>query len=222
MTTLRISYSRKKAWLKMTSKNKVDSILHSYLEKFEIENNRQTVFKNFLNKSESIELYDRKNFNGHITASAFIINKSSSKILLIKHTTLNRWLQPGGHVEPTDRSILDASFREIKEEVNINKSELNLVAHTLNEEIPFDIDNHLIPSNTLKKEDEHFHYDFRYLFVYSGDENIKVNMDDVSGFKWVEFKNLIGDSVFKAVIEKINNVMHSTQEFKGNHKYKIK
>ena len=46
---------------------------------------------------------------GHITGSAFVVNPSRTKLLLIHHGKLRTWLQPGGHVEATDGTVLAAS-----------------------------------------------------------------------------------------------------------------
>ena len=37
----------------------------------------------------------------------------------IRHKTLDKWLLPGGHIEPEDSSLLGASLRELEEEAGI-------------------------------------------------------------------------------------------------------
>lgn len=92
---------------------------------------------------------------GHFTASAFILSPSGDELLLIYHSKLHRWLQPGGHVEPEDGDILAASRREAEEEVGL--ADLPLVFGT-----PFDLDIHTIPAR--KGQPEHEHFDVRFLF----------------------------------------------------------
>lgn len=53
--------------------------------------------KIFLNKEQ--EYYLRSNLFGHITGSAFILNKEMDKALLILHGKYNKWVSPGGHVD---------------------------------------------------------------------------------------------------------------------------
>lgn len=198
----------------MRNKIKIESVLQGYMLKFPSEIERQSVFKGYLLDSDSGVLYDRKNFRGHITASAIIVNKSTDKILLINHKFLNRWLQPGGHVDESDKSILYATLREIKEEVNIDKSDLKLVCFTDDDEIPFDIDTHLIPINTKKGEEQHFHYDFRYLFIYEGVESIDIELEEVSDYKWIEFNQMLDDAEFQNVIMKVLNILKSDHNLK--------
>ncbi|HEY6909072.1 MAG TPA: hypothetical protein VI356_06870, partial [Myxococcales bacterium] len=36
---------------------------------------------------------------GHLTGSGFVLDASRSRVLLLHHKKLGRWLQPGGHGE---------------------------------------------------------------------------------------------------------------------------
>ena len=51
-------------------------------------------------------------------ASAFVINPLDKKILLVKHKKYNKWVQPGGHIEP-DELPEEAAVREVYEETGI-------------------------------------------------------------------------------------------------------
>jgi hypothetical protein len=42
---------------------------------------------------------------GHITASGLVLAPDSVHLLLVHHRRLDRWLLPGGHVEPADDTI---------------------------------------------------------------------------------------------------------------------
>lgn len=54
----------------------------------------------------------------HFCASAFIINPKNKKILLVKHSDYDKWLQPGGHIEE-DETPEEAAVREVYEETGI-------------------------------------------------------------------------------------------------------
>lgn len=92
---------------------------------------------------------------GHFTASAFVLCPARSDLLLIHHKKLGLWLQPGGHIEPDDASVLDAARREVLEEVGI--ADLALEEAGL-----FDVDVHAIPAR--KDALGHEHFDVRFLF----------------------------------------------------------
>lgn len=91
---------------------------------------------------------------GHFTASGFVLSPDGRSLLLIFHRKLQRWLQPGGHFEPTDVDHVAAARREVAEEVGLDTLELLSPL--------YDLDVHLIPANP--KEGEHLHFDLRVLF----------------------------------------------------------
>jgi 8-oxo-dGTP pyrophosphatase MutT (NUDIX family) len=95
----------------------------------------------------------RSNTAGHITGSGIVIQ--DKKILLIKHRYILEWFQPGGHIDDGE-TPLAAAIRELTEETGW-QTEL------IGEDLPIDIDIHLIPANPKKNEGEHFHVDFAYL-----------------------------------------------------------
>ncbi|MFE5891512.1 NUDIX hydrolase [Streptomyces sp. NPDC002285] len=56
---------------------------------------------------------------GHITASALVIDPSRGRVLLTLHKKLRMWLQMGGHCEPADDTLAAAALREANEESGI-------------------------------------------------------------------------------------------------------
>jgi 8-oxo-dGTP pyrophosphatase MutT (NUDIX family) len=98
--------------------------------------------------------YSRELLIGHATASAWIVDESFSSALLLHHGKLNKWLQPGGHIED-DADILAASIREAREETGVD-----VKPHS---EKIFDVDIHEIPARL--SEPAHFHYDIRFLLI---------------------------------------------------------
>ena len=98
--------------------------------------------------------YSRELSVGHITASAWIVDEAQSHALLLHHGKLNKWLQPGGHVEE-DADILSASMREAREETGVD-----VKPHS---EKIFDVDIHEIP--VRPNEPAHLHYDIRFLLI---------------------------------------------------------
>ncbi|MCX5035485.1 MULTISPECIES: NUDIX hydrolase [Streptomyces] len=57
--------------------------------------------------------------DGHITASAMVIDPSRGRVLLTLHKKIRRWLQMGGHCEPVDETLARAALREGTEESGI-------------------------------------------------------------------------------------------------------
>jgi 8-oxo-dGTP pyrophosphatase MutT (NUDIX family) len=56
---------------------------------------------------------------GHITCTGLVLAPADNRILLVHHRRLDRWLVPGGHVEPGDAAIWDTARREVIEETGV-------------------------------------------------------------------------------------------------------
>ncbi|WP_329220850.1 NUDIX hydrolase [Streptomyces sp. NBC_01485] len=57
--------------------------------------------------------------DGHITASALVIDPEHGRVLLTLHKKLRMWLQMGGHCEPVDETLAAAALREGTEESGV-------------------------------------------------------------------------------------------------------
>jgi 8-oxo-dGTP pyrophosphatase MutT (NUDIX family) len=151
------------------------------------------------------DLYHRKNFNGHITSSAFLISYDNEWIYLLYHETLHQWFQPGGHVEEMDVDILSGSARELQEESGY----IHFIPITIDQNIhlPIDIDSHWIPENQKKEEDGHYHHDFRYLFRLTEEVDFKQYNQDHQKFKWIPLQEFCVMDIFKKSGKKITSLL---------------
>lgn len=123
----------------------------------------------------------RSTVPGHITASAFILDKAQKHVLLIHHMGLNRWLQPGGHIDAGEVP-LQAAIREALEETGLK-------IRALTPEI-MDIDIHRIPASGTRQEPAHYHVDLRYLCT-TDDDHVELNEQECGGYRWVKLTDLL-------------------------------
>ena len=112
---------------------------------------------------------------GHFTASAFLLNKELSHVLLMHHTKLDKWMQLGGHCDG-DADILGVAIKEAQEESGIKEIK------PLNSEI-FDIDIHLIPPSN--KDEAHYHFDIRFLLHAYNDDKVCKNHESKE-LRWIK------------------------------------
>ncbi|MDO8368630.1 MAG: NUDIX domain-containing protein [Saprospiraceae bacterium] len=93
----------------------------------------------------------------------------------------DRWLQPGGHADNTDASLVETARREAMKECGI--SELSLLSPDI-----FDVDIHVIPERG--QEPAHLHYDLRFLFSAGEKAVIERNLLETKDISWVRVKEL--------------------------------
>jgi 8-oxo-dGTP pyrophosphatase MutT (NUDIX family) len=182
------------------------TVLARYLEIFPEERERLRLLQDFLRDTAGPgQFFHRKNFAGHITASGFVLSPDGKKLALVKHRHLGRYLQPGGHVEETDPTVLAAAQREILEETDIQSCQyLPFHADPL---VPIDIDTHEIPANPKKNEPKHLHHDFRYLF--RAESEVAPARRSRSGegqWIWRPVEAAMDEETFKLVLTKLNTV----------------
>jgi 8-oxo-dGTP pyrophosphatase MutT (NUDIX family) len=104
----------------------------------------------------SPEPFSRSQFTpGHITCTGFVLAPDRERVLVVHHRRLNRWLLPGGHIEPTDDWVWDSARREVTEETSVDLEP---------EPVPLlaSMDVHGIPSNG--REPYHLHHDLLFAF----------------------------------------------------------
>jgi 8-oxo-dGTP pyrophosphatase MutT (NUDIX family) len=139
---------------------------------------------------------ERSHFSpGHFTASAFVLSPDRRDLVLIHHKKLGIWVQPGGHVEPTDPDLMSAARREVLEEVGLGELEpFQPVGSPV-----FDLDIHAIPAR--KQDPAHEHFDVRFAFLAKTRELI--HSDEVADLRWVPLNEVermgSDESVLRAV-----------------------
>lgn len=170
----------------MDRKKEVRELLQAYASRFTEGRPLVQRFEEFC--SRYADPLSRQTVEGHLTASAWVINPAGQCYLQF-HKKIGRWLQPGGHIEDGE-TIHQACLREVVEETQLTAPRL------LSGEI-FDLDIHEIPER--ESEPVHYHYDIR--FLVSGDGPALVN--DQSGWFSAEgARQLNSDASVMRMVEK--------------------
>ncbi|MCF6261967.1 MAG: NUDIX hydrolase [Xanthomonadales bacterium] len=151
---------------------------------------------------EQADFWQANNGRSHLTASCWVLSPSLDAILLLHHRKLDRWLQPGGHIETDDNSWLEAALREAREETGIDDFQ-QLVPGI------FDFDIHTIPARG--KISQHQHYDARFLLQAEQSEiRFSDESNDLQWFSPDKAASLIGgDPVMDRMLAKTRRFMQS-------------
>lgn len=192
------------------NKQPILDLLQNYQTTFKEETEFQKQMIDFLTQNDDFAL--RSNLIGQLTGSAWIVNKEHTKVLLIHHKKLNKWLQIGGHIEDTDQNIEETVLREIEEESGI--SNVKLLSSSSN--LIYDIDIHTIP----QKNDiaEHLHFDIRMLVEADENEALIPQNEEILAIKWYalnEIEDLTQNNSIKRMIDKMDTLSildHTTRQ----------
>lgn len=122
--------------------------------------------------------FSREQLPAHFTGSAVVVTPDHTRVCLVLHGRLQRWLQPGGHADEVDRGSMEATaLREAREETGC-QVELHPRAPR-----PLDVDVHVIPAR--KADPEHRHLDVRYLVVAKDPEALAHDPNESHGAQWL-------------------------------------
>jgi len=120
-----------------------------------------------------LDAHLRTRLEGHLTASALVVNHERTHALLTHHKKLGRWLQLGGHCDG-DANLVRVAVREAIEESGIQ--DLTIDPRVI------DIDIHSIPERGA--EPRHLHLDVRFIVTAPrGAQEIK--SDESHALAWV-------------------------------------
>ncbi|MFB6208453.1 MAG: NUDIX hydrolase [Candidatus Nanohaloarchaea archaeon] len=120
-------------------------------------------------------------------AGAFIVE--DGKVLLLKHSKLGLWLQPGGHIEPGETPD-ETAKRETREETGIEVElvgEREEVGNSVDLPKPFNVNLHPI-------REEHYHCDFQFLARVKN-EGEATHPEEHDGTRWFSRDELDNEDV---------------------------
>ena len=138
-------------------------------------------FLKFIEKFE--DTLTRNNIFGHFSSSAFIINGTQDKTVLVYHNIFDGWVYPGGHADG-EENLLNVAIREVEEETGLK-------AKVLDNKI-YAIQANPVPSHTKNGEfiSAHTHFDVIYLLEANDTIPLIYREDESKGVKWVSLEEM--------------------------------
>lgn len=132
----------------------------------------------------------RENKLAHMSATAFIVNKSRNQFVAVWHKIYNGWMIPGGHIDGNP-DLLAVAKTETQEETG-------LTPRVLNGGKPFALQ--ILPTKSHYHRSHgyvpaHVHYDVTYLFEAPDNAGLKYAPDESAGIGWLSFADADGPSV---------------------------
>ena len=177
--------------------------IENYIPYDEQEERDKEQYLNFIDKFDDV--LTRNNVFGHFSASAFIVNKERTKMLVVYHIINDGCIYPGGHAYG-EENLLSVAVREVEEETGLK-------AKVLNEEI-YSIQSAPVKGHIKKGKyvSAHLHLDVVYLMEADDKIPLVYKADESKGVKWVSFDEATDDTmcdfirpIHKKLIKKITN-----------------
>lgn len=134
------------------------------------------------------DLFTRENKLAHMTASAWVVNKERTKVLMAYHNIYNSWSWLGGHADG-ETDLLQVALKEVREESGVTN------VHPVSEEIysleSLTVDGHV---KRGKYVSSHLHLNVTYLLEADEQEVLSVKADENSGVAWFALEEAVAAS----------------------------
>ncbi|GAC1532296.1 MAG: NUDIX hydrolase [Vulcanimicrobiaceae bacterium] len=173
------------------------------LARYEPSDARERVMRDRLHEfvAATTDCFERSSPVGHVTGSAWIVDRDTTAAVLVHHRKLGRWLQPGGHADG-DGDIRRVARREAVEETGLT----SVVAASAD---IYDVDVHAIPARP--GEIAHEHFDVRFAFYADRNESPIVS-DESHAVAWVALADVAdrGDASVARLVRKTASLSRPT------------
>lgn len=137
---------------------------------------------------ESQDIFRRENTLAHMTASAWVVNPSRDKVLMVYHNLYASWSWMGGHADG-ERDLLGVALREVREESGAGQIK------PISEGI-FSLE--VLPVNGHEKRgayvSSHLHLNVTYLLEAKDEQDLKMKPDENSGVAWFDLEDAVAAS----------------------------
>ena len=125
------------------------------------------------------DIFSRENQTAHFSASAWLLNKEHTKVLMVYHNIYHAWSWTGGHADG-EQNLLSVAMREAMEETGVTN------IHPVKEDIfsieILTVDGHIKKGSYVPS---HLHLNVTYLLEADEHEVLRIKPDENSGVAWL-------------------------------------
>lgn len=130
----------------------------------------------------------RENTTAHLTASAWIVNRACTRVLMVYHNIFHSWSWTGGHADG-DSDLLGVALREAREETGLQHvSPLSTDIFSLE---VLTVDGHIKHGGYVSS---HLHLNLTYLLAADENEPLTAKIDENSGVAWFSMEEAVAAS----------------------------
>lgn len=171
--------------------------LKAYESYNEQEANDKAVMLRLLEKEDQPDIFTRENEVTHFTASAWLVNKEHTKVLMIYHNIYNSWAWTGGHADG-ETDLLAVAMKEAMEETGVE------TVRPVSEEI-FSIEILTVDGHVKRGKyvPSHLHLNVTYLLEADEAEVLRVQPDENSDVKWFALEEALEKSSEPWMVERV-------------------
>ena len=130
------------------------------------------------------DIYERTNELVHITASAWIVNSSRTKVLMAYHNIMQSWAWLGGHADG-ERDLLQTALREAREESGVRN--IRPITEDLFSVEMLTVNGHMKRGRYVNS---HLHLNATYLLEADETDELFIKADENSGVRWIAMEDV--------------------------------
>lgn len=155
------------------------------------------------------DIFYRENALAHMTASAWVINKTKDKVLMVYHNIYDSWSWLGGHADG-EEDLLQVAIREVREESGLREA-VPISQDIFSMEI-LTVDGHEKRGEYISS---HLHYNITYLLEAEEEEILSGNPEENSAVGWFTLEDAVAAStepwfqerIYKKLNQKLRKFM---------------